>query len=493
MCNSNVDPEPSRARKDGENQTKPPEADDAGERFALQKDHDTASFHTATDRSSASAEAGTPFPIPADLVDHPRYRILEYLGSRGMGMVYKARHLVMDRLVALKIINPSLLDRPDMVERFRREVQAAARLDHPNIVVAYDAGQAGDTHFLVMEYVGGVDLDRLLTEHGRFPVAAACDYARQAALALQHAHEKGLVHRDMKPHNLMLTPQAQIKILDFGLARFVSEATPVTPLTPAATPQADPGAAVGSRPRTQELFKGITYVDTGVGTADYGAPEEAVDARRADIRADIYSLGCTLYRCLAGRVPFPVGSVAEKILAHQTQIPEPLTALRPEVPAGLAQVVERMMAKDPDQRYQTPADVARALQPFAVSARRPILVVDDNAAVRESLSEILEGQGYAVAAAANGREALDLLRNGPRPGLILLDLLMPVMDGWQFLQEYKQDPALASIPVVIISAADESQARAIALGAADYLQKPVKPDELSSKVQGFVSPASGEA
>src|SRR5262249_7236342 len=154
----------------------------------------------------------------------------------GMGAVYQAQHLLMERLVALKVINHNLLDNRAAVERFRREVKAAAKLTHPNIVTAHDAEQAGDTHFLVMEYVEGTSLARLTSDQGRWPVARACDYVRQAALGLQHAYEQGMVHRDIKPHNLMLTAAGQIKVLDFGLARFAQEslpaAAPAQPETP---------------------------------------------------------------------------------------------------------------------------------------------------------------------------------------------------------------------------------------------------------------------
>src|SRR5262249_15476333 len=156
----------------------------------------------------------------AELAAHPRYDIEEVLGAGGMGTVFKARHRLMRRWVALKVVSPALLHRPEAVERLQREVPAAARLSHPNIVNAFHAEEARPVHFLVMEFIEGTTLARLVAERGPLPVALACDYARQAALGLQHAHARGLVHRDIKPHNLMLTPQGQVKILDFGLARF---------------------------------------------------------------------------------------------------------------------------------------------------------------------------------------------------------------------------------------------------------------------------------
>jgi WD40 repeat protein len=281
--------------------------------------------------------AETPAALPAELATHPRYQVEALLGIGGMGAVYRAYHRVMERPVALKVINQTLTNKPAMVERFVREGKAAARLSHPNIVTALDADQAGATHFLVMEYVEGIDLARLVKEQGALPVDRACEYVRQAALGLQHAFEHGMVHRDVKPHNLMLTPAGQVKILDFGLARFACEA-----------------ASEG----------GVTATGMVLGTVDYIAPEQADNARAADIRADVYSLGCTLYHLLAGRPPFPTGSPIQKVMAHVEKTPQPLSELRNDLPEKLMPVLERMMAKNPSDRYQTPAEVAEALWPF---------------------------------------------------------------------------------------------------------------------------------
>jgi hypothetical protein len=263
----------------------------------------------------------------------------------------------MERLVALKVIDRSLTGNPAVVERFRREVKAAGALSHPNIVHAYDAEQAGDSHFLVMEYVEGTTLARLVERDGPLSVARACDTIRQTARGLQRAHESGLVHRDIKPHNLMLTPQGVVKILDFGLARLAREATPLSPAT------ADTAPPVAHAP-------GLTQLGMVMGTADYMAPEQASDARAADIRADIYSLGCTLYFLLTGRPPFPEGTMLDKLRAHRQSDPTPPSNFRTDIPPALSRVLERMMAKDPAQRYQTPAELAEALRPFLVAPKR---------------------------------------------------------------------------------------------------------------------------
>jgi serine/threonine protein kinase len=300
------------------------------------------------------ADADDPTAIPPALAAHPRYRIFELLGTGGMGAVFKAQHQLMERVVALKVINRSLIDHPSAGERFRREVRAAARLCHPNIVTAYDAEQADDSHFLVMEYVEGTDLATLLAENGSLRIPQACDYARQAALGLQHAYERGMVHRDIKPHNLMLTASGQIKILDFGLARFASETAPAAALTSTET---------GER-SVEATGKALTQIGAVMGTPDYIAPEQATDAHGADIRADIYSLGCTLYELLTGRVLFPGGNALDKVTAHLERQPQPLAELRRDVSPELVRVLSRLIAKNPADRYQTPDEVAQALLPF---------------------------------------------------------------------------------------------------------------------------------
>jgi eukaryotic-like serine/threonine-protein kinase len=282
--------------------------------------------------------------LPPALSDHPRYRVVAAIGAGGMGAVYRAEHRLMDRPVALKVIRGDLLGNASLVERFRREVKSAARLaSHPNIVAAYDAEQAGETHMLVMEFIEGTDLARVVDRRGPLPVGEACDYARQAALGLQHAFKECMVHRDIKPQNLMLTTRGRIKILDFGLARFASEVV---------------------------SQGGLTAEGMVLGSADYIAPEQIHDPHAADIRADIYSLGCTLYFLLTGRPPFPGGNLIQKLLAHSEKTARPLADVRPEVPLELCWVVERMIAKDPSLRPSTPADVVRALAPFANAFER---------------------------------------------------------------------------------------------------------------------------
>jgi serine/threonine protein kinase len=287
---------------------------------------------------AACRGAAAPAPnLPPELADHPKFRIVRELGQGGMGVIYLAEHRVMDKPVALKVISPSVLDNPTAVARFLGEVRAAGKLDHQNIARAYDADRAGTLHFLVMEYIDGMSLAQLLERKGPLPVANACHYVRQAALGLHHAFEQGMVHRDIKPHNLMLTPRGLVKVLDFGLARLRDE---------------------------RQSSTRLTRLESFMGTPEYVAPEQATDARKADTRSDIYSLGCTLYALLAGRPPFVGESAVQVVLAHIENEPRPLTEIRADVPAGLWAVVAKMLAKDPARRYERPIDAAQALVPF---------------------------------------------------------------------------------------------------------------------------------
>src|SRR5262245_39938296 len=267
------------------------------------------------------------------------YVLQDRLGEGGMGQVYKARHRKMSRNVALKIIRRERFNNPEAVRRFEKEAMAVAKLSHPNIVLAFDFNQVGDTHFLAMEYIDGTDLARLIKEKGPVRVPEACEYIRQTALGLQHAHEHGLIHRDIKPQNLLLSgkPGAPpvVKVLDLGLARLIDGA---------------------------DADAGITQEHVVVGTPDFIAPEQARNSRLADIRSDLYSLGCTFYFLLTGRVPFPEGTATERLLKHQLDEAVPVETLRPEVPPDVASVVRKLMAKKPEDRHQTPGELAAALQ-----------------------------------------------------------------------------------------------------------------------------------
>jgi formylglycine-generating enzyme required for sulfatase activity/tRNA A-37 threonylcarbamoyl transferase component Bud32 len=264
------------------------------------------------------------------------YVLLERLGEGGMGQVFKARHHKLGRIVALKIIRKERLATPSAADRFHKEIRAAARLSHPNIVHAYDAEEVDGALCLVTEYVEGIDLARLVKQQGPLPVEKACDYVQQAALGLQHVHIIGLVHRDLKPHNLLVTPKGDVKILDLGLARL-------------------------SVPDSNDSGSGLTSEGVVVGTADYIAPEQAVNSHAADIRSDLYSLGCTFYFLLTGQVPFPGDDTLTKLMRHQSEVPPDVEQVRPDVPPDVAAVLRKLLAKSPEDRYQTPDEAAHAL------------------------------------------------------------------------------------------------------------------------------------
>ena len=266
-----------------------------------------------------------------------QYVLVDRLGEGGMGEVYRARHRRMERDVALKVIRKERINSPEAIKRFQREIQTAAQLAHENIVMAYDADHYGDKHFFAMEYVEGTTLSRLIKDNGPMPIELACNCIRQAALGLEHALEKGMVHRDIKPSNLLLNKNGVLKILDMGLARL----------------QDSPTGEDQSR---------ITQEGLVLGTPDFLAPEQARNARTADVRADIYSLGCTFYFLLTGKPPYEGSTPTEKLLRHTV---DPIPRInRSDVPPGLSAILEKMMAKKVEDRYQIPAEITYDLEPY---------------------------------------------------------------------------------------------------------------------------------
>jgi serine/threonine protein kinase/tetratricopeptide (TPR) repeat protein len=410
---------------------------------------------------SGTGEATTAPTLPGQLGD---YQIVGKLGQGGMGAVFKAVHTRLRRTVAIKILPKSPKTDPHALVRFQREMAAVGGLDHPNIVRAHDAREIGGTHFLVMEYVDGLDLAEIARRHGPLPVADACEMIRQAALGLQYAHEHGLVHRDIKPSNLMLTivgqaaslparlpeehrrrqrepaqakrqagslpyeaPAALVKILDLGLA-----------LLKAQQPAGDEPTA--GPPTDADL----TSTRQIMGTATYMAPEQASDSHQVDIRADIYSLGCTLYKLLAGRPPFPTTehkTAIEQITAHRTKPVEPIEHLRPEVPDRLAAVVGRMLAKNPADRFATPVEVAAALEPWAqgsdlvslltgVPAQREPAAILPAARAKGPPLPLGEGQGEGAPSRSRPRRLRRFaLVAGSAAAILLLGIFLTVSTG----------------------------------------------------------------
>ncbi|MDB5306802.1 MAG: prkC 10 [Gemmataceae bacterium] len=268
-----------------------------------------------------------------------RYILLDRLGAGGMGQVFLARHRGLGREAAVKVVRADRRGCALTRARFAREVRAIARLNHTNVVHAFDAGTAHGSFYLAMEYVPGPDLGRGVVAGGPLDPGRACEYVRQAAVGLQHVHDQGLVHRDIKPANLGLAADGRVvKVLDVGLAR------------------------IGGDGREDA---GLTGVGRLIGSPDYAAPEQIVDARRVDPRADVYALGCSLYHLLTGEVPFPGGSPVQKAMRHLSDTPRPVGEVRPGLPAGLEDVVRRMTARRRRDRFRTMADVLAAMAPFA--------------------------------------------------------------------------------------------------------------------------------
>lgn len=266
-----------------------------------------------------------------------KYKLLSHIGTGGMGSVYLAEHQVMRHRVAIKLLPTNLASQTSYIERFHQEARAAAALAHPNIIRAFDVDQHEAYHYLVMEFVDGTDIQAIVSRSGPLPYDTAASYTRQAAEGLGYAHRMGLIHRDIKPANLLVNREGTVKILDMGLARFSDDSQ-------------------GSL--TKE------YDQKMIGTVDYLAPEQALDSHGADGRADIYSLGCTLYFMLTGDSPFPQGTIPQRLMQHQSQEPRDIRETRPDAPQELIDICRKMMAKKVTDRYQTGEEVARDLAIF---------------------------------------------------------------------------------------------------------------------------------
>ena len=267
-----------------------------------------------------------------------KYRVIERIGIGGMGQVYLAEHRTMKRRYAIKVLPRAKSADPASLERFEREARAGGSIDHPNIVRAYDKDQDGDLHYLVMDFVDGCSLSEIVTATGPLDPQRAGNYLYQAALGLQHAHDSGLIHRDIKPANILIDRQGVVKILDMGLARFFND-------------------------HDDMITK--KYDETVLGTADYLSPEQAIDSHTVDIRSDIYSMGCTFYYTLTGQPPFGDGSVAQKLIWHQTRAPKLLSEVRPDIPNDLNAIIARCMMKKADDRFASPSALIEVLVQYA--------------------------------------------------------------------------------------------------------------------------------
>ncbi|MEO6810001.1 MAG: serine/threonine-protein kinase, partial [Isosphaeraceae bacterium] len=285
--------------------------------------------------SSVTRRKGGALPLPGSGDQIDTFSLEEVIGAGGMGAVYRALDIRLDRRVALKILPPEQGYDAETVQRFYQEARAAARLDHENIARVFTIGHDGQYHYIAFEYIEGTNVRLRVAEQGPLPVGEAINYTLQIANALVHAAERGVVHRDIKPSNIIITPQGRAKLVDMGLAR-----------------QFERGGGVDD---------GLTQSGMTLGTFDYISPEQARDPRNVDVRSDLYSLGCTLFHMLTGRPPFPDGTVLQKLIQHQEEPAPDVRILNPGVPADLAAILLKLMAKDRDRRYQTPEQLARDL------------------------------------------------------------------------------------------------------------------------------------
>jgi serine/threonine protein kinase len=397
------------------------------------------------------------------------YQVIDRLGAGGMGTVYKARHRRMKRIVAIKVLSRSFGQSPKLVQRFQREVEAAARLSHPNIVMAHDADEAEVGHFLVMEFVNGRDLDSEVQKRGPLPVADAIHCIVQAARALGYAHGQGIVHRDIKPANLLRDTEGVVKVADLGLARFND-------------PFGQPAAEVAA----------LTQAGTIMGTVDFMPPEQALGLTNIDHRADVYSLGCTLYFLLTGGPPFPGPSLMAVLLKHREAAPPSLVAARGEIPAGLEQIFHRMVAKKPEERFASMADVITALEavkaepepprkaarptpvqpaaaglggqtvdamPLAPSpTARTVLLVEPSRFQAVVIRKYLDQAGFIITSTvSSGQKALEAARSSP-PAAVISALHLDDMTGLELARHLREETSLAAVGFVLISSETDSPA-----------------------------------
>jgi len=431
-------------------------------------------------------EAGTTFGLVLG-----SYRMLERLGAGGMAVVFKGEHMDLRHHVAVKVLPPTTREDSALETRFFSEMRIVARLRHPNIVAATDAGRCvsedGDTilRYLVMEYVPGHDLEEVVRTHGPMSQSRACAIAYQIASALGETHKYGLVHRDIKPSNIMLTGEDQAMLLDFGLTRHFAHR--------------------------------MTVPGTVLGTIDYMAPEQARDASMVDIRADIFGLGGVLFWCLTGQVPFPFSGGPVEALTRRLTSPAPsIRTINPDIPTELDEVIARMMAVRPEERYVDPATVMRALMPFvrpdtgeyehlmpmpfgeaqqvvalpesSHSGQYRVLVVDDESSVRELCKQLLEAEGTTVDVAINGTQGLARAAKGDYD-LVLLDVAMPDLNGVEVLARLRQMQPRGNHQKVLMFSGHttpEEMSEMLGRGADDFLTKPFSVAQLLARVQNLL-------
>jgi DNA-binding response OmpR family regulator/tRNA A-37 threonylcarbamoyl transferase component Bud32 len=411
-----------------------------------------------------------------------QYEILEQIARGSISTIYKAYQLKLERYVAIKVLFPHVIGEEDVLERFVQEAHAIAQLDHPNIVTVYDFDRLDDTVYLVMKYVEGGSLGRLMNGHS-MELGLAVELISQVGLALAYAHRHGIIHRDVKPGNILIAEKHWAMLADFGLVKLLT----------------------GS--------KNLTRSNLGMGTPTYIAPEQA-EGLSPDHRADIYALGATLYEMVAGRPPFEAKTPMAILVKHLTELPTPPHRYNPDLPAALEGLILAALEKDPARRPQTAQDFVDALkasrqqpvclrdhawkadrghpappaQPAAIQdsiQENSILVVDDQVELLDGLKLALEAAGSQVLTATDGVEALEILR-AQTVDLILADIAMPRMNGYQLYEHVRQNPGWTLIPFVFLTARtlDSDIRYGKELGVDDYLTKPIRPEDLLATVSG---------
>jgi response regulator RpfG family c-di-GMP phosphodiesterase len=467
-------------------------------RFLEENAEHLGEYTTAEALGSACVEAGvlTAYQLDRLLAGTTyglilgNYRVLERMGGGSVCIVFLGEHFLMKRRVAIKVLPVDDHFPPALLDRFYAEMRVLADLHHPNIVLAFDAGRLPPPqpdmpalHYLVMEYVAGGDLEQYGNEHGPVPIAQACDWVRQAACGLQEAHDHHLIHRDVKPSNLLLTADGQVKVVDFGLARqFTSNLT-------------EPKALLGS--------------------IEFMAPEQSRDPSAVSAQADIYGLGATLFWLLTGELPYPPKrTIAEALRALQQERPRRLRTLRPEAPPELESLIDRMLDRDPSQRPAMPVAVMNALHRFAAPAApaweidalsaQPeatapggasagaaalddawrVLIVDADPEVRRLSRTSLEALGCLCEEETEADRTLIALQEVPY-GLVLLDLDLPGAVSFALCRQLRQSPPRPHLKILALSAGDDpgKMTEVILNGADDYLRKPFDARHLAAKAQ----------
>ncbi len=412
-----------------------------------------------------------------------QYRVLGLIGRGGMGVVYRGEHVHLRREVAIKVFVNSADTCPRLLRRFQAEARAAARLHHPNLVACFDAGRSRSADptapirdYYVMELVNGQDLDGFVRSRGPMPVTRVCDLFRQVADALAEAHRNGLIHRDIKPPNIIVTPDWQGKLLDFGLA-----------LHP---------------------YRHLTEPGTVLGTIGYMAPEQARDPHAVDARADLFSLGATMYWALTGQDPFPdTGNLLRDFQNRLTATPPNVQKIRPELPEELCTLVSRMLSTDPDARPPSARVVAISLAGLSrwvtQSAARPpseaevkqqnVIIVEDDASLRKLLRLYL-GEEFGIFEAADGDELRDLLQR-QHADLVVLDMNLPGITGDKLIESIQTAGTAERRPLILLMSGvipPEALGGLLATGADDFLAKPFSRAEFRSRVRGLLGRKSSE-